>query len=346
VPPTVLIASFLEPELVERIRTAHPAVTVVNRADLIAEPRFPADHNGHPLERSPAQEAEWRALLAQADILYDFDRTHLEDLPALAPRVRWIQATSSGIGPLVGRHRYHERMPDTVITRASGVHAQPLSEFCLMVMLMHSRNFQAMAAGQHAQEWGRFAGSDLEGRTLVVVGLGAIGSQLVRHAAALGLQVIGVGRGDDAARFRDLPLLEYHAVDDLDAVLPRADYLVLVVPHTSETEYLLDRRRIRLLPRGSVVINIGRGVLIDEPALIEALEDGHLGGAGLDVFQEEPLPSTSPLWQMPNVIVSPHSAGTSDRENARLVDLFIENLGRYLTNRPLINLLAADAVVE
>ncbi|MEO8479756.1 MAG: NAD(P)-dependent oxidoreductase, partial [Gemmatimonadota bacterium] len=135
-------------------------------------------------------------------------------------------------------------------------------------------------------------------------------------------------------------------ITQLDDVLLEAEFLVLVVPHADDTVGLLDRRRIGLLPRGSVVINIGRGALIDEPALIDALTSGHLGGAGLDVFEEEPLPSTSPLWQMPNVIVSPHSAGTSDRENARLLDLFVDNLGRWQRGETLRNVLDPAAILE
>ncbi len=337
--PTILIASFLEPVHVQRIAEAFPDLRIHCRPELLRQPRYAADHDGAPSVRTPAQEAEWRALLADAEIMFDFDQTHREDLPELAPRVRWIQATSSGIGPFVEQMRYRERMPATVFTRASGVHAQPLGEFCLMAMMMHARGYAQMAGQQSERRWQRFAGTDLRDRTVVIVGLGAIGSEVARMAHAIGMRVVGVGRTADPPRELVVPLDAYHSVSVLDAVLPEAEYLVLVVPHTPDTVDLMGPRQLALLPAGAVVINIGRGALVDEAALIEALQAGHLGGAALDVFREEPLAPESPLWTLPNVLISPHSASTSDRENARLTDLFIENLGRYLAGTPLKNVL-------
>jgi phosphoglycerate dehydrogenase-like enzyme len=124
----------------------------------------------------------------------------------------------------------------------------------------------------------------------------------------------------------------------LDAALPDTDILVIAAPDTAETANLVDRRRLSLLPAHAIVVNVGRGSLIDEQAMIEMLQAGRLRGAGLDVFAKEPLPADNPLWAMPNVIVSPHSASTVVQENDRLVDLFIENLHRYLDGRPLVNL--------
>jgi phosphoglycerate dehydrogenase-like enzyme len=312
---------------------------VVYRPDLLPAPRYAADHVGGAFVRTPQQEREWRALLAEADILFDFDWTNLEALPDLSPRVRWIQASSSGIGPLVAKHRYHERLPETVITRASGIHAQPMAEFCLMAMMMHVRRHDLMVEQQRERLWERFAGTDLRERTVVIVGLGAIGSELARLATALGMRVVGVGRSARQDRYPDAPLHAYHPVAELDAVLPEAEYLVLIAPHTPATEGLIGAAQLALLPRGAVLINIARGALVDEPALIASLQSGHLGGAALDVFAEEPLPANSPLWTMPNVLVSPHSASTSDRENERLVDLFLENLRRFRSGKELVNVL-------
>lgn len=278
-------------------------------------------------------------MLGAAEILFDFDATHHHDLPDLAPNVRWIQSTSSGIGPFVKRMRYVERMPGTIITRAAGVHAQPLAEFCLMAMLMHSRRHDVMASHQRSRSWARFAGTDLASKTVVVVGLGAVGREVARVCGALNMRVIGIGRAAGRTRYAGVPLDEYRPVALLDDVLPAAEYLVLIVPHTSETERLMDRRRLESLPRGAVLINIGRGALVDEDALTAVLESGHLGGAALDVFRDEPLPASSPLWDLPNVLISPHSASTSDRENERLTDLFIENLRRFLDGRPMLNVL-------
>jgi phosphoglycerate dehydrogenase-like enzyme len=310
---------------------------VLYEPDLLRSPRYPADHTGAPVERTPAQEERWRNLLGQAHVLFDFDRTHREDLPELAPNVRWIQCTSSGIGQFVASMRYGERMPNTIFTKASGVHGQPLAEFCLMVMLMFRKGLPRILRDQSRKHWERYAGTDLEGRTIVVVGLGGVGQEVVRVSKALRMHVIGVDLADIQLNTHSPAPDEFFPVEDLREALPRAEHLVLIVPHTPETEDLIGAEELALMPSGSVLINIGRGALVDEPSLVDALASGHLEGAGLDVFREEPLPEDSPFWELPNVLVSPHSGSTSDRENRRITDLFCENLSRFLAGEPLIN---------
>ena len=338
----VLITSFIEAEHVERIREVDPRLEVIYEPDLLRPPRYAADHKGLPVERTPQQEARWRRHLREADILFDFDQTHLEDLPELAPKVRWIQSTSSGIGPFVEGMGYHGRMPQTVFTRASGVHARPLAEFCLMVMLMFRKGLLRIQADQHRKHWERYAGTDLEGRILAIVGMGAVGRHLARLANNLGMRVIGLDLHGFLFDQDSLPLDEFHPISRLREVLPRAEHLVLIAPHTRQTEGMIGSEELALLPEGAVCINIARGALVDEPALAEALRSGQLAGAGLDVFAEEPLPGDSPLWDMPNVIVSPHSASTSDRENSRITDLFCENIRRFMAGKPLLNLLETE----
>lgn len=339
---TVLIASFLEEEHVQRIRQVDDRLRVIYEPDLLRPPRYAADHVGGAFERTPEQEARWRGYLAEADILYDFDHTHREDLPELAPNVRWLQATSAGIGQFVRNMSYPTRMPDTLFTTASGVHARPLAEFCILSMLMFSRNLWEIQAQQAQRHWERLAGTDLEGRTLAIVGMGKIGQEVARFAQSMGMTVVGNKRhprsDDPAARHVE----RLYGPDELDAMLARAEFLVLCTPHTAETEKMIGARELALLPQGAVIINIARGAVVDEPALIEALRSGHLAGAALDVFAEEPLPAESPLWSMPNVLVSPHSASTSDRENRRLTDLFCDNLRRFLAGEPLRNVLDVE----
>jgi glyoxylate/hydroxypyruvate reductase len=335
----VVIASYLEPEHVERIRAADARLEVVYEPALLPRPRYPADHTGAPLVRSADDEAHWRGLLGGADVLFDFDYTNDAELPALAPRVRWIQASSAGIGQFVKRRRYAERMPHTRFTTASGVHARPLAEFCALALLAFSRGLFTMLDAQRRRHWERFAGTDLLGRTLVIFGHGSIGEEVARVARTLGMRVVGIRRtrvGEDLAQHQ---VDELHSQAALASILPRADFLVLAAPHTAETEGVIGSGELALLPRGAVIVNVSRGALLDEEALVEALRSGHLGGAALDVFREEPLPASSPLWDMPNVLVSPHSASTSDRENALLTDLFCDNLRRFLSGLPLRNLL-------
>ena len=340
--PTVLIASYLEPEHVERIRAVDPRLDIVYEPSLLRRPRYAADHTGAPGPRSPEDEARWRALLARADVLFDFDYTNEKELPELCPRVRWIQATSAGIGPFVKRRGYETRMPGTVFTTASGVHARPLAEFCALAMLAFSRGLFTMLEAQRQKHWARFAGTDLLGKTVVIYGHGSIGEEVARVARSFGMRTIGIKRSVQGLDPEALQVDELHPAAGLHAVLPRADFLVLAAPHTPETEGAVGRPELALLPRGAVLINVGRGALVDEKALVDALRSGRLGGAALDVFQEEPLPEQSPLWTMPNVLVSPHSASTSDRENARLTDLFCRNLLRFLAGEPLENVLDTD----
>ncbi len=331
----VLITSFLEPEHVDRIRQVDPALEVLYEPGLVPPPRYAADHTGDPLfRRTPEQERRWRELLGQAEILFDIDPTHRSDLPDLAANVRWIQATSAGIGQLVSSMEYPRRMPRTAFTTASGVHARPLAEFVAMALLMHYKGAARIFAAQERRHWERYAGTDLAGRTLAIVGLGRVGSEIARVCRALGLSV----RGTD---LRPAPeaVDRYYPPGELHLMLPGADVLVVIVPHTPQTEKMIGAREFALLPRGAFFINIARGPVVDEAALIAALRSGQLGGAALDVFTEEPLPPSSPLWTMPNVLVSPHSASTSDRENGRITEIFCDNLRRYLRGEPLRNLL-------
>jgi len=340
---TLLLATYLEPEYVERLRQVSPRLNIIYESELLPSSRYPGDHY-NAITRTDEQEIRWQALLKQADILFDFDPTHRQDLPELAPQIRWIQASSAGIGQFVRRMQYDKRMPNTVFTTASGTHAQPLAEFCTMAMLMFSRGLLQMLDQQRRKHWQRYAGTDLVGRTLGIIGVGKIGTEVARMAQALNMRVIGTKRRTDGIDPATLHLDALYSAEQLPELLRQSEYLVLVTPHTEKTERLIGAQELALLPAGAMLINIGRGAVIDQQALIEALRSGHLGGAALDVFEIEPLPTDSPLWEMPNVLVCPHSGSTSDRENSRLTDLFCENLRRFLADQPLLNVLDVEAL--
>lgn len=333
----VLIASYLEPEFVERIRGVDERLEVIYKPELLPTPRYACDHVGTPRQLTAEQEARWRSLLASAEVMFDFDFTRREQLPDLAPRLRWLQATSAGIGQFIARWAYDQRLPNTVFTTASGVHAAPLAEFCIMGMLNHYRNLPLMQADQRAHRWERFATTDLGGKTVAIVGLGNIGRETARLCKAFGMRVIGVKTSPTPTEHVDAVF----GPEQLHAALGQADVVVLILPHTPATEKRIDAAAFAAMRDGAFFINIGRGATVDEDALIAALQSGKLGGASLDVFATEPLPPDSPLWDMPNVLVCPHSASTSDKENQRLTDLFCDNLRRYLDGRPLRNVLDA-----
>ena len=331
-PLPVLIASYLEPELVERIR-AVPGVEVMYEPDLLAKPVYQGQHHGQRFTRSAADEARWRTLLARAEVLFDFDHTNIERIPVLAPNVRWIQATSAGIGEMLVRRGLVDS-PIT-FTTAAGVHATALAEFCAMAMLVFIKDLFWLRAEQTAHRWERYCAREVRGMTLGIVGLGNVGREVARLGAALGMRVIGTKRTIPTG---GAPHVEQVLPPErVGEVIRQADVLVLIVPQTAGTRRLLGAEQLRSMKRGAILINIARGGIVDEQAMIAALRDGHLAGAALDVFATEPLPNDSPLWDMPNVIVSPHSASTVPGENARLTELFCENLRRYLDGRPLIN---------
>ncbi len=332
--PHVLIASYLEPELVEQIRREVPQVEILNHPELLGKPRYTADHTA-PTQRTPEQEARWRELLQQADILYDFDHTHHEDLPELAPHLRWIQATSAGIGQFVRRMGYAERTR-WIFTTASGVHARPLAEFVMMTLLMFAKNYEYLASEKASHHWERYHAEELAGKTLAIIGLGKIGRETARLARAFDMRVIGSRRSPTGV-VADVDSV--YGPDDLDIILRQADYLVLAAPHTDETEALIGEQELALLPAGAVLVNIARGAVVNETALIAALRSGHLRGAALDVFEVEPLPPENPLWDMPNVIICPHSASTAVTENHKITRLFIDNLHRFLAGQPMLNVL-------
>ena len=308
-------------------------VDVLYAPDLLPLPRYQADHHGPRRQLDDLALKRWATLLSRAEVAFEFDWDKPMELLNRAPRLRWVQASSSGIGPMLVRLGLAGSK--LTVTNAAGIHAQPLAEFVLMGMLYFAKDMPRLTQMKQAKTWARFCGTQLEGTRMLIVGLGKVGARVAELAAALGVEVIGHRRSTLGTLPRGVSRMV--SVEGLDAALQAADWLVLAAPDTPETTRMIDVRRLDLLSSHAVIINIGRGSLIDEPALIERLASGRIRGAALDVFTKEPLPEDSPLWGMPNVIVSPHSASTVAQENDRLVDLFIENLHRYLDGRALVN---------
>jgi phosphoglycerate dehydrogenase-like enzyme len=332
----VLIASPLEPELVARLSALDPRLEVTYRPDLLGEPRYHADHDP-PVQRSAAQAAEWAALLADAEVLLDVDEPSMTDFAARVPRLHWIQSSSSGVGEWVQRLGIVES--PIVVTNAAGLHGVPLAEFVLFVMLYFAKSWPRMVAEQRAHHWERCAIDTLEGKTLGIVGLGSVGRAVARLARPLGVRVVGSRRSPGSHDAAEYELDAMYGADDLSTLLGESDYVALTVPHTPETVGMLGRTELASMRPGAVLINVARGSVVDEPVLIEALRSGHLGGAALDVVAREPLSADSPLWDMPNVLVTPHSMSTDTTENERLTALFCDNLRRYAAGEPLRNVI-------
>jgi glyoxylate/hydroxypyruvate reductase A len=336
---SVLIATPLEPEHAARIEAVDPRVRVLYEPDLLPVPRYRCDHTGVPRELSAADLRRWSALRRQADISFDFDWHEPASAVRNSPRLRWVQGTSAGIAGFLERTGLASS--PLVFTTAAGVHGVPLAEFTLLGLLYFAKDMPTLARWKRERHWERHTSGQLAGSQALVVGLGGIGTQVARLLAAAGVQVCGAGR---PGRSYSVPgVTGYVDTADLGQVLPDMDALILACPLTRETDHLIGEHELAQLPRGAVVVNISRGQVIDEHALIAALASGHLGAACLDVFTAEPLPKSSPLWEMDNVIISPHSASTAAGENELITELFCANLRRWLDGAPLRNVYSRTA---
>lgn len=290
--------------------------------------RMKATAPGLVIQRMDTKDPLYTEALTQADIVVGWPPA--QDLPK-ATRLRWLQIASAGA------NRYIEVLPPHVaLTNASGVFGIPIAEhvFAMMLALVRGIADNVRTAGEPRWHRGPTL-RELCGTTCLVLGLGDIGTEVARRAKAFGMRVLAVKRRVTAKpAFVD----ELWDVSGLDCLLKKSDHVVVTLPGTGHTYHMIDERRLALMKPGSFIYNVGRGSVIDEQAMTAALQSGHLGGAGLDVFEKEPLPLDSPLWKMPNVIVSPHRSGNTVRHGERLAEIVMSNLPRFLAGKPLENL--------
>ena len=251
-----------------------------------------------------------------------------------APSLRWVQIHSAGADRPVYL-QLHER--GVTVTTASGANADVVAQTVVAGLLALARRFPQLMAAQREKRWASLMGGalprDLSGQQATIVGWGPIGQHVGRLVEAFGLKVAVVRSAASAPGVVPRAL----AFEQLHQLLPTTDWLVLACPLSDRTRGLVGAEALALLPPGAHLLNVARGEVVDETALVEALRDGRLGGAFLDVFRHEPLPQESPLWSMPNVIATPHSAGISDGNADRVADIFLANLRRRLAGEPLVN---------
>jgi len=334
-PLTIFISTPLEAEHAERIRTVDSSrINLIYEPDFFPPLRYAADHRGvEGFRRTEEQDKKWLAYLKQADILWDFPNRLVYGRAGLEviPNVKWVQTTSSGVGMLIVKLGLQDS--DLLVTTARGVHAGPLSEFFLLGVLMHFKRLAFLKDEQNAHHWERYCGEELDGKTLAVIGVGQVGQRIAQVARFMGMRLLGMGAHMDAAKGSQLGFERMYAPGELLEMLPQADVVVMCVPHTPETENMIGQAAFEAMKDGVVFVNVSRGQTVDEPYLIKALESGKIGSAVLDVFATEPLPGNSPIWDIPNVLVSPHSASTVASENAKITDIFCHNLRCYLDEK-------------
>lgn len=337
---TVLIATPVEPELVERIRQEEPGLEVLFDPGLLPPTRYPNDHAGdRSWRRSPEQERQFGDWIGRAEVMYGVPHEtpqSLRDVVDRAPALRWVQGTAAGAGQQVRAADLTEQeLRRITFTSSVGVHARQLAEFAVLGLLAFTKDVPRLIGDARAHHWDHYAVRELAGQRLLVVGLGHIGRETAQLARALGMHVTGMRRNptpeDDELVDRMRPTAEL-----VDAVR-ESDAVVLALPDTEQTRGLFGRAAVDALPGHGIVVNVGRGSTVDEEALVAALREHRLAGAALDVFATEPLPEDSPLWDLDNVLLSPHTAALSMHENERIVELFLDNLGRFGRGEPLRN---------
>ncbi len=292
---------------------------------------LPADPEGR---LSEADCARLDLAFFSADVFPKYSRQFFSTLRK-APGLKWLHVFNAGVDHPI----YTEMLQRGVrLTTSAGSTAVPIAQTAITGLLMLARNFPRWLKAHHERRWDPMRvpdfPRDLVGQTALIYGLGSIGGEIARLARALGLKVIGVRRSPqqpgDAVD-------ELHPPQKLAELLPRADWLILASPLTAETRGLIDAAMLERLPRGARIINVARGEIIDETALIAALREQRLGGAYLDVFETEPLPPESPLWTLPNVLVTPHNSAAAAGNDGRVYRMFLGNLERWHLGQALVN---------
>jgi phosphoglycerate dehydrogenase-like enzyme len=272
--------------------------------------------------------------LFSGDVFPDYSRQFFSTVRK-APNLKWLHAFNVGVDHPI----YTELLERGVrLTTSAGSTAAPIAQTAITALLMLSRRFPRWLAAQAGRRWEPMRGDevprDLQGQTAIVVGLGHIGREIARLARALGLRVVGVRR---SARTAEDPVDELHPPERLGELLQRADWLILACPLTPATRGLLGAELLARLPKHAHLINIARGEIVDEAALTDALREGRLAGAYLDVFEHEPLPEDSPLWNLPNVLVTPHNSSAASGNDQRVMEIFLDNLERWQRGEALVN---------
>jgi glyoxylate/hydroxypyruvate reductase len=277
-------------------------------------------------------DADFAAGIAEADVLITEIGVVSAKFPCPAPRLKMLFISNAGLDRLAP---FDWLPPGVALLNNAGAHTVKAGEFAIMSVLMLANRVPEMVTNQRAGEWRKLWGAVLDERRITVVGVGSLGSAAAMQATRFGMRVIGV-----RTTARPHPnCAEVITTAELETVLSRTEFLVLACPLTDATRGLMNRRRLGLLPRGAGLVNIGRGALVDQDALCDLLDDGHLSGAVLDVFTPEPIPTGHRLWTTQNLIISPHTAADDPNTyNSRSLDLFFANLRAWHAGEPMPNL--------
>jgi phosphoglycerate dehydrogenase-like enzyme len=335
----VVASTPISEELIALVVAAEPRIDFIRDQALLAPSRFPGDHAGDPAFRRSAQDqARFEELVDSAEALYgvpDEKPAALARTAAANPALRWVQTMPAGGGGQVkAAGLTDDQLQRIAFTTSAGVHGEPLAEYAVFGLLAGAKSLPRLLEQQSRAHWsGRWAMGLISEQTVLVIGLGGIGRATAPKLKALGAHVIGTSRHD----------VEVDGVDEvihperMAEVLHRVDGIVVTLPGTAATERLLGTDFFAAVRPGTTLVSVGRGTVIDEAALLAALDDDRVGLAVLDVFASEPLDASSPLWSHPHVLISPHTAALNAAEDRLIAELFAKNATRLLDGQPLIN---------
>ncbi len=335
----VVVATPLSEANCALIERSEPRIDLVRDQSLYPPMRHAADFSGDPgFRRTATQQSAFQDLVDSAEVLYgipDVDPAALKRTADANPRLRWVHTMAAGGGGQVKAAGLSEdQLSGIVFTTSAGVHGGPLAEFAVFGLFAGAKHLPRLLSQQRDSQWtGRWEMGQVSEMTVLVVGLGGIGQEVARKLSGLGATVIGTSRHGRPVEYVDRVI----PVNDIAATVPDVDALVLTLPGTAATDKLIGADVFRAVKPGTVLINVGRGTVIDEDALLPALRDGRIGFAALDVFATEPLPEQNPLWAEPNVLVSPHTAALNVAEDRLIAELFVANATRFLDHAELIN---------
>ena len=335
----ILVAHALGiPEHVDRIKAVNPAGLEVVMAPYreVVDPYPPPGQQSTSGAEPQASARDFFAEAPNADVIVGFRLP--KDILRLAPKLKWVHAIGAGVEHLLALGLLEKGV---LLTNSTGVNARPIAEYVIGAFFAHAKHLEERLQAQSERRWARFYNTLLKGKTVGVIGLGHIGRDVARLAAALEMEVLAV-RSAPAPGETAPNVARLYGQKDLLEVLGRSDFVAVCVSLTPQTARMFGPKEFLAMKRDAYFLNISRGQVVDERAIVQALRSGHLGGAALDVFEREPLPPESELWTTPNVLISAHnSAGIKDSQS-QVIELFCENLRRFQSGQPLLNRVTSE----
>ncbi len=328
-PINIVITPHLDNRLLEEIKSVSPLLNVI---DLSVLAQYKMVNRFLIEPDDPETKEKIDKILTDAEIIYGYRLP--EHLLKRAPKLKWYQSMTAGIDWFVEDDFFNSKV---IITTVGGIHTTVIPEFVIAQILMLAKQAPVIFESKRNKQWNRFIPMVLKGKTIGILGLGRIGNEIARLAKAFDMKVIATRRSaKEGSHAKNTDLLL--PASDMPRLLAQSDFVIVALPLTRETTRIIREKELNAMRPTAYIINIARGSIIDQPALIRALEEKRIAGAALDVFDLEPLPPDSKLWNMPNVIISPHISGSMPDYEQRATAVFCKNLARYIEGKRLINI--------